>query len=172
MSSEFSRRIGRRWRLAAFITLVCAALLALGGLWLFNTASGARAALAAVKAISGGNVAAEGVEGALAGPLQISRLSVRNLDWRITLADVRLDWHPQALLNRELHITALDVGQLIVAKTLGRKDETAPQLPENIALPFELTVDSARVVGGQLDFGPVTVMKLEAFAFNLAFDRQ
>ncbi len=170
MSSDFRRRLARGWRLFAVINLALTLVFGLAGVWLFNTASGARAALGAVQAISGGNVAAEGVEGVLAGPLRISRLVVQNPDWRITLADLSLDWRPRALLSREVHVTALDIGHLGIVKALGQKEETAPQLPKSIALPFRLTVDSARVNGGQLDFGPVTVMRLDAFAVNLGFD--
>jgi len=148
-----------------------ALLLALDGVWLFNTASGARTVLSVVATLSGGAVTAEGVEGALAGPLQVARLSLHNEDWRIDLADLRLDWQPWALFAGELRVLSLYVGKLGIANNLRQKPDQASKLPESIALPFRLTVATARVDGGEVDWGPVTLMTLDAFTFQLAFDR-
>lgn len=137
--------------------------------WLLGTESGARTALSAGERFSGGVLRAQGVHGRLSGPLHIESLVLEQPERRVTLADLRLDWRPQALLQQKLHLTSVRIGHLGIAGKIDRKPESA-KLPEQIGLPFALQADQVRVDGGEISRGPVSLVKLGPFALGLEYD--
>lgn len=150
------------------LALMLALLLALGG-WLLGTQSGARAAFSLLAALPNSPMRAEGIQGRLAGPLQIGKLSLDTEARLITLENLRLDWQPRALLDRHLHVNLLHIGKLAIAGK-EKKDEEPPRLPDSIALPFTFQVDSARVDAGEVRQGPAAPIGFGPVALNVDFD--
>lgn len=156
----------RRLLLALAIVAMLPVML---GLWLLATESGARAAFSMIDSLSAGMVRAAGIHGRMSGPLRVEQLTLALPDNRIALQDLRLDWKPSALLRQRLHLSSLHVGRLDITGRIDKKPEPA-MLPERIALPLALQIDEARVEGGALNRGPVRLLSLGTFAFNLDFD--
>lgn len=169
-ASRPPRRPRLRWTrviLLALLALLLLLLLFAG--WLFYTGNGARAAFSAIEAISGGTLQAQGVQGRLTGPLRLARLSLQRENERLTLADVRLDWQPSALLRATLHLSSLHVGHLAVTGKIDQEPEPAA-LPERIDLPFALQADAVRIEGGEINRGPLNLAGFGPVALSVDFD--
>lgn len=165
------RQPARRARVAAVSAVGVLLVLCVGFAGLFNTQRGAQFALSAAQSLSNGAVQTQDVDGTLNGPLNIGHLTLTLTNQKIELSDVHLDWRPVSLLSGRLHITSLKIGKLgVVGKISQTKDATA--LPERITLPIKLQIDRVQVDGGDIAWGPMSVIKLGGFAFNLDFDGQ
>ncbi|MDB5771484.1 MAG: hypothetical protein JWM42_1858, partial [Burkholderia sp.] len=130
-------RRGRRIGIAFAVLATGVALLVAATGWLLMTGSGARAAFSLLDSVAPDVVRAEGIQGSLAGPLRIARLTIDTPGQKVTLENTQLDWRPRALLDRQLHVNQLHVERLgVVAKE--QKEKEPAQLPESISLPFRL----------------------------------
>jgi translocation and assembly module TamB len=158
-----------RARKALLLLLVLPALLAIAAAWLLVSESGARAAFAALDAASGGALQAQGIHGRLTGPLRLEHLRLEQPNDRLDLSELRLDWRPSALLRAKLHVNSLRIGYLGITSRMDKPPQ-APTLPVRIALPFALQADDVQVDGGEINRGPVNLLRLGSFAFNLDFD--
>lgn len=163
-----SRRTCRRPLVLYVLAFVLLALLVAGG-WLLGSESGARAALSMLSAASDGAVQMEGIHGRLVGPLRIDRVAVERPDQKIALDNVRLDWEPLALVNAQLHITSLHIEKASIASKMEQTPEPA-KMPDSISLPLALQLDAVQVDAADIGWGPVNLIKLSAFAFDLDFD--
>lgn len=155
----------------ASLPLVIAACIAFfGGMtWLLTSERGAQLALSWAAALSNGTLQTKDISGQLSGPLHIAQVSIHLKNQTITLDDVQVDAQLAKLLSGKLHITALQIGKLgIISKIDQSKD--AATLPDNIGLPLKLQIDRVQVNGGDIAWGPVNVVTLGAFAFDLDFD--
>ncbi|QAU35457.1 translocation/assembly module TamB domain-containing protein [Janthinobacterium sp. 17J80-10] len=169
MSSEAPVPKRRHWRLAAgALALAIFALLALS-FWLLATTAGARTALSALAQLSGGALQVGAVEGQLAGPLRIEKLTVQGTGLATELHDVRLDWRPQALLQGQLHIAALRIDAIRLRQRIGQPPQPA-RLPATLALPLRLRIDTLHVNGGTLAWGALDIIELGAFTLRLDYD--
>ncbi|HEY0845258.1 MAG TPA: translocation/assembly module TamB domain-containing protein [Noviherbaspirillum sp.] len=174
MDSERSpSRAGKpRRRLRASLTGLGAILLLLGAVaaWSLGTASGARAVLHTVLAMTDTGADIDGVDGRLLGPLQIRRLHMKTSDKELTLSDLRLDWHPRALLlEKTLHIESLHAARFVVLAS-GKKDAAPPRLPERIALPLRLRADNVELSRGEIRSGADSLIDVGGLAFALDVD--
>ncbi len=163
-----SRRTCRRPLVLYVLAFVLLALLAALG-WLLGSESGARAALSMLSAASGGAVQMKGIHGQLVGPLRIDRVAVERPDQKIALDNVQLDWEPLALVHAQLHITSLHIEKASIAGKMAQTPEPA-KMPDSISLPLELQLDAVQVDAVDIGWGPVNLIKLSAFAFDLDFD--
>lgn len=136
---------------------------------LAGTEPGARAALAAAEALSGGMLRVQGVHGQLSGPLWLESVVVEQPDRRTVLTDLRIDWRPRALLQKKLHVSSLHVRSLQMTGTPDSTPEPA-QLPERIALPFPLQADDVRLAAGEIRSGAGEPLRLGPVSFGLDFD--
>ncbi|SNS78950.1 autotransporter secretion inner membrane protein TamB [Noviherbaspirillum humi] len=142
-----SRRHG--WRTIGLLLLGLLLAIAIAVAWMLGTEHGAGTALGLAQRLSNGAVRAEGVHGALTSPLRIDRITIDTQAQTLVLQDVRLDWFPRALLQRELHVQSLHAGRLdVTAKAEAPKEET--KLPDAIGLPFDLKLDEARIDSGSM----------------------
>jgi translocation and assembly module TamB len=171
MASESAPETTRRPVLRRLLAIAAALLLLLIAtvVWLLASESGARTALSALDSLSSGALKADGVHGSLRSPLRLDRLVMRQADRTITLSDVRIAWTPSALLHSTLHLTSLQVGRLAVVNRMDSKPQPAT-LPARIGLPIRLQADSVRIDGGEIDRGPVPLLKFGSLAFALDFD--
>ena len=141
---------------ALLSALLVLALLAGAGVWLFTQPQGARIAARTVTLLSGGRVALEGVQGRLAGPLTVGRLTLQTADTTIEARTVHLDWQAGALWQGRLHIRSLDIARLAVYRR--RPSAAKPRPPASLRLPLALDVD--RLTAGEITFGaPPTVLR-------------
>lgn len=160
------RRHGLRNTLLALLVLLLllVALIA----WMLMSARGAQAAFSLAQRVVPG-LQISNVQGPLTGPLRIGSLKLDNPDRKIELRDLALDWEPQALWQRHLHIRSLQVGQLNLTSSTKQNDEPA-QLPDSLALPLTLQIDRVQVAGGNIHWGALKLIELGAFGFALDYD--
>lgn len=150
--------------LAGVIVLLLAACF-----WLSGTTSGARAAFAVIESLSDGTLTVQGIQGTLSGPLRFERLTLNSPDRQTTLSNLQLDWRPQALLANKLHVTRLHIGHLATTGKIEKAPEP-PKLPERLALPLAVQADDVQLAGGEVNRGPVNLLRLGPLAFGLDFD--
>ncbi|HEV7618344.1 MAG TPA: translocation/assembly module TamB domain-containing protein [Burkholderiaceae bacterium] len=169
MVSDIARKPRSRLRAGLAVIAILIVLLSAPGYWLLGTENGMRAAFSALERLSAGAIQADGIHGYLADSVQVDRLSMNSANQQLTLTNMRLDWRPSALLQGRLHVRLLRIGHLAVTRKIRESPEPA-RLPDKIALPLKLQVDKVQIDGGQIDRGPVNIIRLGAFAFNIDFD--
>jgi translocation and assembly module TamB len=111
----------------------------------------------------------QGIHGRLLGPLQIDRVLIEQKTQRIAIDKVRMDWEPQALLHGELHVRSLHADNFNLIKKVDALSEPLT-LPQNIALPLRLKVDSLQLDGGEISWGALNIVRLGGFGMRLGFD--
>jgi translocation and assembly module TamB len=133
------------WGAAGLLaTLALLLALALGAAF---TTSGFRWLVESATGLSGGRLAIAGVEGHLGVPIGFQSIVFTSDTRRITLARVRLEWQPHALLQGRLDVDLL-AAQSVRVEIL-KKDETPPMLPASLRLPVDVQVTAWDVA--QLD---------------------
>lgn len=137
--------------------------------WITHSERGARLSLALASGLSNGIVQAEDVSGTWSDTLHIGKLSLHLENQQIAADDVTLDVRLRQLLAGRLHVALLRIGRLGITGKMAQNDEPAT-LPSSIALPLRLRIDSVQVQGGDIAWGPLNVVTLGPFAFNLDYD--
>jgi translocation and assembly module TamB len=140
-----------RWLSIFFLIIVA---ISAGVIWLVSSTPGLRLLAATVTHNSAGIVSIEGVSGALLGTMSAKTLIVSRSDLRISVRDIRLGWHPAALLAGKLEITTLaakDVEVLILPSPF----------PDNLRLPLSLSLN-------KLDIGTLRVISKEGGAADFS----
>ena len=129
----------RRWLLRALGVLLL--LLIAAGAWLLGTQGGLDFALARARAFTHGALSVQQSQGRLWGSLRLRDVQWRSADGlRVTIASVRIDYAPLALLRKRLDITRLDASGLRVSLP-------APQPPSNappdLHAPLDIRIGEA-----------------------------
>jgi translocation and assembly module TamB len=117
-------------------------LVVLGLSLLLFTRHGGPWAFQAAERFSNGQVKADGVSGGFWGELTIQDLYVKTKTSDLHLHAVKLQWRPQALLQKRLHLTQL------AAATVRLNVKPSPPTPFEplpAHLPLDLLVDAAKV---------------------------
>lgn len=161
------RRGSRAWRVLGWTvgTLLVAIGVVLGGAWwLSATEQGLRTLLSTAARLTGGAVAAEGVQGALIGPLRIDALRVRTATMDAQVRQLALDWDWRALWQRRLSVQALSVADLRIVTTPSNEPDKPAELPAHLRLPIalrveQLSIDTLRIGEGD---EPLTLRGLGA----------
>lgn len=157
-------------RIALAILLGLVVLLLAAGAWLLNTESGTRAAFSMLNSMTAGALQAQGIRGHLSSSIQVDQLWLDSVDRKIEMKDLRLNWKPVELLQRRLHVQQLRIGQLSVFQKIREKDPEPVRMPDSISLPVKLQIDGVQIDSGRIARGPVDLITIGGFAFNLAFD--
>ncbi|MDP1903130.1 MAG: translocation/assembly module TamB domain-containing protein [Pseudomonadota bacterium] len=169
----------------AWLWLLAVPPLFVAGLaWLAASESGLRFIARQAVTLSDGKLAIEGAGGSLLGPLRIEKLRLENEEKHFELRDLRLDWSPRALWQRQLQLSQLELRELRVREI---KPSAEPlSLPETLRLPFSLSLPSARLerllleIGGKewtfsaIEFGldkPAKTYQLNLRAFTSPWGR-
>ncbi len=160
-----SRKRGFWLSLCAAVLLVLAATSA----WMITSESGARTLLSFAADMSGGVVQADGVRGQLNKTLNIQRLTLTLKNQTVVLDDLVIELRLADLLKGKIHVTSLLIDKLSVVSKIDQSKD-ASTLPDSIGLPMRLQVDSVQVAGGEIAWGPLNIITLGAFAFNLDFN--
>jgi len=137
------RYLVTRWRALALAVLAVAAMLA-ALLGLAGRESVARWAAGQAVSASKGQLAIEGIQGSLYGPLHIARLSWETPERRIELHGLVLDWSPRLLLLQRqvrLHKAALQSLRIEL-----KKPSAEPlSLPVSLHLPVGVEIPALSV---------------------------
>lgn len=159
----------RKWRAWGLLAIAACIALFTGSTWLLNSERGAQFVFSVVSKLSAGTVESNGITGQLSGPLNIKQLKINLVNQNIVIDDIAADLQLSALFSGHLHVTSLQVGKLAIVSKIDQSKE-ASKLPDSIALPIKLKIDKVQVHAGTIAWGPVDVVTLGAFAFNLDFD--
>ncbi|MDR3214367.1 MAG: translocation/assembly module TamB domain-containing protein [Azoarcus sp.] len=170
-------RVHRRRRLlvvfvAVFAVVVVAVCAALG--WLTVTEAGLRTLTRATHYFSGGALRIEGAQGALRGPLALSRLSLDLPQAKIEIAEIALDWRPLALWGRHVAVDRLRVKRVdVFLKDTPPSSSEPPVLPESLRLPLDFdlalevgTVEIHDAQRSKNDDVPVLVLRNSALSLH------
>ncbi|MCG6933502.1 MAG: translocation/assembly module TamB domain-containing protein [Gallionella sp.] len=107
------------------------------GAWLFASASGLRWLVNMAEHQSAGRFDATDVSGTLLDTINLQQMVLRGNGWRVTAHEMQIEWQPAALLQGELRIDALHAGRIEILSLPSGK---SPALPENLGLPFTVSV--------------------------------
>ncbi len=137
------RSLVTRWRALALAVLAAAAILA-ALLGLAGRESVARWAAGQAVSASKGQLAIEGVQGSLYGPLRIARLSWETPEQRIELHGLALDWSPRLLLlQRQVRLHQAALRSLRIEL---KKPSAEPlRLPVSLHLPVGVEIPALSV---------------------------
>jgi len=139
-------RRGLQWLLSATVTLFLSSLLLL--LLLLRAPLGLDLVQEAATQLLGMRLVIGGVEGRLAGPLELRDLRYRDQETELTIGRLYLAWQPAALLRGDILITKLDLEQIRLRSGAGGSSQ-AIVLPD-VSLPLGLQLQRGRVRDLQL----------------------
>ncbi len=163
-----SRHTG--WRVAGWLlalALVAMLLTALLAGWILTTERGTQTAFTLLQTVSGGRIAATDIHGRLLGPLQIGKLTVRKPDSELHIQQLQLEWQPDALQNKVLHVKLLRAASVQLAL---HKQTDKP--PARLQLPVQLQLDKVEIDRIQVEQGSQPLLTLDTLKGNLQFDGQ
>lgn len=139
-------------RTAAVIALfLCLALIA-AYVWLGSPQALQWAAHQATLA-SGGNLVIDGTSGALAGDIEVEKITYTGDGFRLEAQKIRLRWQPLALLQGNLRINRMTAASVRYTTIAAAYKPSV--MPENLALPLPVTISTVEVGRLEVDTLPV-----------------
>lgn len=145
-------RLRRGGKILSYVVASLLALLLivlLSAVFLLGTTPGTRITLNMADRFAPGNIEWQGLEGNLLSELRLRRLEYEDGELTIGVDNVRLNWRPQALFNRQLHIQAFEFSALqLHLPEATDTDETATDEPfslPDINLPVDIRLDQAHL---------------------------
>lgn len=156
-----------RWPLL-FVAIVLPVLFACL-LWITHSERGTQSSLSFAAGLSNGVLQVDGVSGTWSDALHIDKLTVHLENRKIVADDIALDLQLAQLMTGKLHVNLLHVGKLGIVSKIAQDDEP-PKLPDSIGLPLRVQIDKVQVDSGEIAWGPLNVISLGEFAFNMDFD--
>ena len=155
-----------RWLLIPLVLLLALPVALLGLLassggteWLLRQAS-------ELARPAGNELSFEQSAGSMLGRLELSGLVFEGLDARVQIDRLVLDWHPRALLERRVHVRALEVAGVRLTPPPASDSGPEPLQIPDLRLPLALQVDRLlleQLVIEQPD-GPFAIERLAASA--------
>ena len=161
-------------RIALLLLLLLIALLPLGAWRLLGSEAGSDWLLRQL-AERGGAV---GVEfryahrsGDLLGRLELHDVRVAVAETQIAVRQLVLDWRPQALFARRVHVNAIEVtGLQLTLPPSAPADEAPPQLPD-LTLPLALQIERLQIDDAVIATAGDAPLSIEHVALGAAIDR-
>ena len=92
------------------------------------------------------------LEGNLLGPLILRKVKFRNENTSITVGKLALTWRPDALWDSTLHITNIELEELVI-KQLKKDDSDQPIKLPKFELPIDIILDNIRIA--DINFFPL-----------------
>ncbi|MEJ2156250.1 MAG: translocation/assembly module TamB domain-containing protein [Desulfobacteraceae bacterium] len=123
-------------------------------------------------------VTVDTLEGRLIGPLVCKGIEVRTDTMLVQIARVELEWSPAALIHRKIDIQQLAVEQILLSQIPGgaAPPEEKPKpiaLPDEIALPFDVNIDTLRLKRFEYRSGPEAApLEIETLSLSLSVDEE
>ncbi len=126
--------------------VVAAVALAAGVLWLVATPQGLKWVIQLVTTHLEIDFKTDEVQGRLLGPATLRNIRYRDRDGNtMAVSRLELDWRPQALFDKTLHVRRLMVQQVVVQQgPAAASDTTAVSMPE-VRLPVAIAIDDAHI---------------------------
>jgi translocation and assembly module TamB len=137
--------------------------------WLVGTRSGLEFVWQRVASRLGSGIEVEALDGRLLGPVRAMGVTLDAGSLHIEAQQLELEWHPMRLLRgtfavERLALSGVDVTQRSVAAPESAGPSSSPELPDSIALPLDVIVDSASIDGFRYfaspDAAPVPVDRI------------
>jgi len=130
--------------LASLVVLVAAVFW-----WVVNTNAGARFALHRAIAVTQGRLTIQDVQGTLGSRLVLDRVSWKDEGVEARIQRVDLDFAVMELLQRRVHITALQLADTrLVLNTVTEKPKPPDQAPISLAAPLTIRLDTMHIEKG------------------------
>ena len=163
----------RRWLrrlLSAFLLLLT--LLVAAVVWLVGTESGLRFGITKIPSWFGVNISVKELNGSLWRGFQGSGIQVATEGTDLDISSVALQWQPNELWQRQLHVNRLAAGDIrIISKPTPPKEDRPPmRLPESVDLPLGVQIEKIEV--GRILLGKSNNPVVESGAVSYRFDHQ
>ncbi len=129
------------------LALLALVALAVAGLaWLTSTQTGLHFSVALAQRVLGGRLSIDDARGSLDGTLRVARIAYVAHGSTIELSGIEITSNLAALYKRRLLVERLDVARVVVRQEPAQPQPAAsPTLPDSLALPIELRVDTALI---------------------------
>lgn len=111
----------------------------IAGYWLLHSQSGLHWIAAAVNRWNGDTIQLTGVHGMLQD-LHIEKIHFTSDELELTLRDLRLNWNPAQLLQRQISINQLALAAIHIEQQAAEAESPPRSPPESLQLPFGLTI--------------------------------
>jgi translocation and assembly module TamB len=140
LHSTRPRRAWRRGAAVALALLVALVIIFLAASWtLVSQQTGVDWLVRELVARSGGALEIDGASGVLIDTVRAKRIVWRGPIATVTATDVALTWRPSLLWSRGIVVEGLGAQQLTLE--FARSDSPTHTLPDNLALPIDVTIE-------------------------------
>ena len=143
-SNQNPKRINQRSTRLIGLLVVALVSVLIAWYWLLNSQSGLQGALSAINRLSSGAIQFEGIQGTLRN-IQINSIHFANEEFQLTLHNTRVTWSPDDLLKKQIKIDLLSVGMMDIRIHPSPAAAPQPTLPEDLSLPFALSIHQIKV---------------------------
>ena len=138
----------RRWLrrlLSAFLLLLT--LLVAAVVWLVGTESGLRFGITKIPSWFGVNISVKELNGSLWRGFLGSGIQVATEGTDLDISSVALQWQPNELWHRQLHVNRLAAGDIrIISKPTPPKEDRPPmRLPQSVDLPLGVQIEKIEI---------------------------
>lgn len=147
------KKSGRWWKIPLALAVPAALALAGAAAWIVSTESGLRFGLYRLPKIAGVTIQSETLNGTLLKGFEGSNWTIETPTVDLEINRIGLQWQPEALRQRLLHINRITVGDIHIAASRSAlpQEKTASALPKSVDLPVAVQVDS--IVVGKITSG-------------------
>ncbi|MDO8894814.1 translocation/assembly module TamB domain-containing protein [Nitrosomonas sp.] len=143
-SNQNPKQTNQKSKRLISLLVVLLVSISIAGYWLLNSQSALQGTLSAINRLSSGAIQFEGIRGTLRN-IQINSIHFANEEFQLTLHNTHVTWNPNDLLQKQIKIDQLSVEAMDIR--ILPSPTAAPQrtLPENLSLPFALSVHQIKV---------------------------
>ncbi len=143
-SNQSPKRTSQKPKRLIGLLVVALVSVSIAGYWLLNSQSALQGTLSLINRLSSGAIQFEGIQGTLQN-LQIESIHFANKELQLTLHNTHVTWSPNDLLQKQIKIDQLSVEAIDIR--ILPSPTAAPQrtLPQNLALPFALSIHQIKV---------------------------
>lgn len=150
--------------------LLLALLMLLAGLWVWTGSDTSLAtALRQIQSVlpAGQTLQTREVSGSLRHGGRIGWLRWQQGDLSVEASEVRLAWEPNALLQRQLRLSQLHIGQLTIQEQRATTPAAPTAPPTDLSLPFRVDAD---VIVDTVAWVGLSTQRVDQLSFHYAFD--
>jgi len=143
-NNQNPKRISQKSKRLISVLLIALVSISIAGYWLLNSQSALQGTLSGIKRLSSGAIQFEGIQGTLQN-LRIESIHFANEEFQLTLHNIHVTWSLNDLFQKQIKIDQLSVEAIDIR--ILPSPTAAPQrtLPENLSLPFALSVYQIKV---------------------------
>lgn len=159
-----------RWLVITLATTSLLLLTLASALWIYSGVDGSLAStLRWLTPLlpAGRSLELQDVRGNLRQGGRIGSLRWANAGLQVRAHDITLRWQPEAILQRELRLTELTIGQLEIDDQRAPVPNGAPEPPQQLGLPFNV---DAQVQIDVLEWSRNTTQRIEQIALHYFFN--